>query len=1183
MLGFSTTHSFSRPLYFFLPLLLWLAFVIDVHGAADEAAARIISIYGDGDYRLDETRNWQDAQVEQELFGGNYVRTGSYSKMGMLFADRTQIRLSAKSILRIKGVGDRDGRSATSLRLERGRAWTRTKVRPKGLRMETPSATAAIRGTDWDLFVAADGSSVLTVLSGEVEFFNELGSVTVIPGEQASAQIGKAPVKRLIVQPEDRVQWVSAYRVEPLRAINLDGLPGPIERGFARLRDGDTEEAAGHFGSVVPTSDAERESLELGLAALSILRQDLSAAHARLRRLIAGRVEQPAAYLILSDLHLFSGETDAAVDTVQAGLARFPENPRLYSQLARVYLVSGEGNESTRYAEKALEIDPDSLEGNVALGDAARIEGRVETARAAYTRAVAVDPVDSRGWFGLGVINTEREEVRDGRTNLHRAIELDPEGAGYQGELGTLKTFANDFPSADQAFDQALGQTPDDYVALVGQGILELKRGNRSQALERFLRAQTIEPRYARGHMYAAVAHYQMGRHQQALDELALASRLDDKDPLPYFMASIIHTDLLQPAEAVQASRKAMELLPYLKSLNQLATDQRGRSNLGQAYAFWGLEEWARSFAQESYLPTWGGSHLFLADRYDGLFNKNSELFQGLLADPLAFGASNRFSTLITSPGGYFSGSLRGTHGSNLDGFSPMVELSGLSTSSRPLAYYLAYENHDLELADGPYDQESVTGALGYQASHALGMFLFADRTKTDSEIRGSDPDRNLVDELITERVDLGVHYKFAPDSQLWLKGSRFDSEDQIGGELLGLPVTSEVDVEQREFALRHTFSVADTHEISWGVETGERETGSLFDEQNPLIVDSGQPYPYDQGFLDLATDYRYSEQYLDLYLSDRIRVNDSLLLQVDLVYQDQDRYADYITLLNQYVGNTTAGVDPLFLGSSVFDQRHQDLSRSQLNPRLGLVYKWAPERLLRLAYQDWLRPRGFSTLGSVATAGIPLDDRMVPAGGELERLRGQLEWGFDHATFATAYLDYEEIESNPFALTPFQLNENDTLQKLRHRDLGSLARSDMLEFVNTPDYESGRIMTGGLSLNRILNRNWSLYGRYIYRDSQNTGRNYNGAQLPYLPDHTLAGGATYVDPDGWYFTSRLVYRTERFTDEANTQPLEAGFDGAFDLFWQSQQKEWLLRFSVDQAFHPDLDTQYTAEVNLRL
>jgi tetratricopeptide (TPR) repeat protein len=159
-----------------------------------------------------------------------------------------------------------------------------------------------------------------------------------------------------------------------------------------------------------------------------------------------------------------------------------------------------------------------------------------------------------------------------------------------------------------------------------------------------------MEPRYARAHVYTAVAYYQQGDTPQALGELQRAQELDDKDPLPYFLRAMIDTDRLRPADAIDSARAALRRMPYLKSLNQLANDQQGSANLGQAFAFMGMEDWAASYAQESYSPYWAGSHLFLADRYAGLFTKNAELFQGLLADPTVFGAGNRFKQLVAAP-----------------------------------------------------------------------------------------------------------------------------------------------------------------------------------------------------------------------------------------------------------------------------------------------------------------------------------------------------------------------------------------------------------------------------------------------------------------------------------------------------------------------------------------------------
>ena len=116
-----------------------------------------------------------------------------------------------------------------------------------------------------------------------------------------------------------------------------------------------------------------------------------------------------------------------------------------------------------------------------------------------------------------------------------------------------------------------------------------------------------------------------------------------------------------------------------------------------------------------------------------------------------------------------------------------------------------------------------------------------------------------------------------------------------------------------------------------------------------------------------------------------------------------------------------------------------------------------------------------FRFLAPVATAGIPLDDRMVSRGGILERIRGQLEWQISDDTFLQAFLDQQDIDNQLFSVTPFTVNELESLNKLRSRDLGSLARDDLLEFVITPEFESGRITASGVSLNRALNKVWGL------------------------------------------------------------------------------------------------------------
>ena len=181
-------------------------------------AAEIVSLQGQGDQRAASTPEWRPARLAQVLSPGDFVRTREAARMALVFADETQLRLHQNTVLQVKTIATAiatAGQPVTTLRLDAGRAWTQTR-RPTGslLQMETPAATAAIRGTDWDIRVEPDGRTLLTVLSGTVDFGNEQGRIAVGANEAAYAEVGKAPIKLVLGQPRDRVQWVNALQAD---------------------------------------------------------------------------------------------------------------------------------------------------------------------------------------------------------------------------------------------------------------------------------------------------------------------------------------------------------------------------------------------------------------------------------------------------------------------------------------------------------------------------------------------------------------------------------------------------------------------------------------------------------------------------------------------------------------------------------------------------------------------------------------------------------------------------------------------------------------------------------------------------------------------------------------------------------------------------------------------------------
>ena len=954
-------------------------------------AAEIVSLEGLGDQRGASTSDWRPARRAQALAPGDFVRTREAARMALVFSDETQLRLHQNTVLQVKTIATA-GQPVTTLRLDAGRAWTQTR-RPAGspLQMETPAATAAIRGTDWHISVEPDGRTLLTVLSGTVDFGNDQGHIAVGASEAAYAEVGKAPLKLLLGQPRDRVQWVNALQADPVPHLTAAPLPAALEPVRAALTARDTTAARAALDPV-RTSTPPQWVAAMD-AAIALQAGEWRQARALLERQLPHKPPL-LVWLMQSDMQLMDGEGQAAVLTLRAALAQWPAHPALLAHLARAQLLSDRIPEAQATLAAAKDVkDPELALARAAL---ARRLGDAPATLSAYTDATALAPQDARGWLGLGSAHTERENTGPARQHLQHALALDPHIAGAQGERGTLETFANRFAEAEAAFASALEDHPADYVALTGQGLLRLKQGQPEAALDDFLRAGVMEPRYARARTWTAVAYYQLGRHQDAITTLHQASALDDKDPLAYMLLAQIHTDLFQPGEAVQAARAAVERMPYLKSLNQLANDQKGSANLGASLAFFGMEDWALELAQQSFSPYWGASHLFLADRYPGEFNKNSELFQGFLTDPMAFGASQRYSSLLQQPGSH--GAVDAWQEQEFYHLSaPSITLNGMDNSQVPLSWFVKAQKAqgsrfpiDVGVTNRPASYDATGSAeadagiftlgLGLQPSERLNLFAYANHT--DIQLRAHNLLASEADKTTQQGV-LGLSYRWSPTEQTWVKLGRSLEGTRITNfptlfEFAPLTGVAAFSMNPRkamtDLQLRHSIDPEPGTRWSIALEhVREKQASESLGVGMLSTVSDGRTFSDTLYFGGVnAIDRRYTGITLDgqQQLTPTLRMDGALALQQ--IRQNVDG-ASILRLATSGVQNIETA------------ERHD--TRHVLSPRLGTVLQPTPGATLRLAYQDWLRPLSVSTLTRVETAGIAVEDRLVEAGGRHKRL----------------------------------------------------------------------------------------------------------------------------------------------------------------------------------------------------
>ena len=356
-------------------LLAWLVVPLALWA---QPVAEIVSIKGKGERSESPVSGWRPAQVRQKLDAGTWLRTLQDSRMALLLADQTNATVDANSTWQLKAAeGAAPRRSIVDFQKGKGRFETKTPGR--SFSVTTPAGLAAIRGTEWLVEVDDDGRSAFTVVEGEIELSNALGTLSVGADEQGILERGRAPYKRRVQNARERVQWVSSFTIDPSM--------------YPELRAGGA--MASRYAAVLEAFGAG----EVG----------------RARTLLAsgiGRDEAPASYFLLADIAIYRGNAREAVEWLLKAGVRFPEEPRTPGLLARAYLFADEAALAREAAANARARFPDTLESQLYAGEAARLDGDARLARAALRRATQIAPDDWRAWHALGhAYNTLAQEA----------------------------------------------------------------------------------------------------------------------------------------------------------------------------------------------------------------------------------------------------------------------------------------------------------------------------------------------------------------------------------------------------------------------------------------------------------------------------------------------------------------------------------------------------------------------------------------------------------------------------------------------------------------------------------------------------------------------------------------------------------------------------------------------------
>jgi Tfp pilus assembly protein PilF len=429
-------------------------------------------------------QQFERVEIGASFAEGDFIHTGKASRAGVIFSDGVLLRLGPNTTLQFQSVA---GTSQKPLALNEGKAYFLSRSDREFPLIDTPAVSTAIRGTEF-VIEAAPAMTAVTVINGEVECRNAKGSASLGSGERAVTKLNEAPVKSILVQPRDAVQW-ALYYPPLLEAEDAAALPhftsdensarADLARGAAALNGGKPEEARRDFDSAEKGLAAQPHSKVLALVEAHRALALLVSNHLEEARQAADKAadiapELPSVALVNSYVAQARFDLSAARAWLEKALTLAPNKAFLYARLAEIELGFGEVRAAEEHVARALALDGDDVYALTVQGFTKLIENETQDAADSFAKAAQKDSAFPLPRLGLGLAAVREGDLDTGKDEIERAVYLAPNVALYRSYLGKAFFEMDDEGRAAKEYEEAMALDPLDPTPYLYRAYNEL-------------------------------------------------------------------------------------------------------------------------------------------------------------------------------------------------------------------------------------------------------------------------------------------------------------------------------------------------------------------------------------------------------------------------------------------------------------------------------------------------------------------------------------------------------------------------------------------------------------------------------------------------------------------------------------------------------------------------------------
>jgi len=584
-----------------------------------------------------DMKSWKDVIKPQKIENKTWLKTGKNGSVVLVLPDRTQTKVTRNSTLFL----EKKPKKKQTINLKIGKLWSKTNKIPVKISLKSPNAVASIRGTEWVSEVKEDGTSVIALLEGKIALKSKNNEeVNINSGSVANIDKSGNVSQTKIINTGKYLQFLYNYQIEPYAYISEDKINSFLEKSENSNALLESDFSRGEF--FVNEKDLPTEVLKIqefvNKNEISELINFLDDPRSRISWKTWSRFIKAETLIINGDVQGF-----------KKYLKRLPNDTRTIYLWAKFNISQGE-LEKAKELLLSIPVEKRLSFHNFQLGKISKVMGQSSEAKNYFKKSSAqaqlwINPLVELA--SIALLNSNFDEASE---LLKQAKDLPNKSLEYKSIAGQFFTLRNQIEKADNI----LSSIPDDkrnFSTMTDLGVVELKKGNSSRAIEELVDATAIERGYSRAYSFLAVAHYQKGETEEAIRQLNRSIEFDPLDPMPHIIASAIYSSELKFNESISEANIARKKSNNSTNLKILETDQQGTINIGSRYQDVGLPNLAAKSANKIRDVMWAGSYFYDAKLSESKYIKNSKYLMGYMLDSQVFGARRDKPDIISKPG----------------------------------------------------------------------------------------------------------------------------------------------------------------------------------------------------------------------------------------------------------------------------------------------------------------------------------------------------------------------------------------------------------------------------------------------------------------------------------------------------------------------------------------------------